>query len=205
MAITTVDISPNALVSEEDAIAYIAGTSGSGTAPVPPGDDLLRRIINAQSARIEKWTGRVFKSRTLDETYSATGGKALFLRQHPLISVTTLEWLDHAGTVIKTYPSAEYRLDLEHGLIRLTTGERFARGVANWHVVYIGGFNTIPDDPALACLILVARSWRDFEHTRDDIESQNVDGQLIVYSQKPMPPKVQGLLGPWKLPTFGGL
>jgi len=62
-------------------------------------DSTLNTLITAASRAIEKYCRRDFVSHTYDELYNGNGDRRLFLRQYPLISVTSVRY--RPVTVIK--------------------------------------------------------------------------------------------------------
>jgi hypothetical protein len=55
-------------------------------------DSLLGTLITAASDAIEKWCKRDFLSTSYDELYSGHGGRRLFLRNYPIISVDSVRY-----------------------------------------------------------------------------------------------------------------
>lgn len=204
MPATVVTLLPYALAKFDDAVAY----AKIGVDPTQDEAELLRRIVNAATRRVESYTGRTFLTRSHDEHHDGSAGRRLFLRQAPVLAVQTFEQLNLDATVAQAYVAADYQLDTLHGIVSLTSGGGFHNGVRRWHVVYTASYatlGTVPDDVVLACLMLVARWWRDFSKSRDDVVSQSVDGQSIVLDEKPLPPRVKGLLKPYRMPAMGSL
>jgi hypothetical protein len=200
MAVTAVTLLAWALMNEDDAAAYLK-------IPVPTSSELetFQNIINAATRRVESYCSRPFVSRSVDETYDGNGLVRLPLNKYPIVSVTTLEWLDTTtGGILVSYTPTQFRIDSRLGYLYLTPGEVFTAGQLNWRVVYAPGWNglaSVPDDVILAAKMLVARMWRDYTERKDDVESVSFEGQTVTYNKDPMPPKVRGLLDPWRAPS----
>ena len=204
MSATAVTLRAHALATFDDAVAY----AKIGAAPTQDEAELLRRFINSATQRVENYTGRTFLTRTNDEHHDGNGGARLFLHQMPVLAVATFEQLNLDGTVNQTYTSADYLLDTVHGALSFKNGGRFYKGVRRWHAVFTASYAslaTVPDDVTLACLILVAGYWRDFDQKRDDIEQQNIAGQSVVIKRGPLPATVKGLLKAHRGPLAGSM
>jgi len=204
MPASVVTLLPYALATFDDAVAY----AKIGTAPTQDEAEMLRRMVNAATRRVEGFTGRTFMSRTHDNYHDGSGGRRLFLRQAPVLAVQTFEQLSLDGSVAQTYSAGDYQLDTQHGALSFSSGGGFHSGVRRWHVVFTASYATlaaVPDDIILACLQLVARYWRDYSLKRDDIESQGVDGQSITFERGPLPSRIKGLLKAYRMPPSGSL
>ena len=198
MSVTTVPLLPTALATVEDVSGYMKIAIPS------PGDtlELLNRHINSATRRVEKFCRRPFLVRTLNEIHNGDGERRLFLRARPMVDLVQVDELDEEGESVSTFLSTDLIVDLAHGIIQRKRTGRFTRGLQKWQVEYNASYPTlqdIPDEVALATMLLVARSWRDMDQQRDDINIQNLqDGQSVIYNQDILPPRVVGLLRPYQ-------
>ena len=116
-------------------------------------DAVIATLVTEASSQIEEWAKREFIEETRTEYYDGTGTNTLYLRQGPLVSVTTVSSVEYGGTTARTetlttVEEAE-RLDgnlltENHtglALIRLLSGV-FTIGMRNYKVVYVAGFST---------------------------------------------------------------
>jgi hypothetical protein len=170
-AANTYDLTDLATVKEELDI------SGSDT------DAMLQRWITAASKRIAKYCDRVFPVEQVTETFRTnagvdasihqfrsvaflgTGVKSLELtrRRLPTVSVESIVE-DDTRTLVA---GVDYTVDTENGIVyRLynactTNWPLFSKVVIQYH----GGFATIPEDVAEACILLLRSQW--LERKRD--------------------------------------
>lgn len=204
MPLTTVNLHAYALMNAADAAKYLKIAA-------PTGDELtmLHRMINAATDQVEQFCHRPFVSRSFNETYDGNGQQKLPLNYFPIVSVTTLDYLNDAdGAVLFAYASGDFRIDSQHGFLYHFVGNVFYKGERNWRVVYTPGWNgltAVPNDVVLAALMLMARKWRDYDKGREDIESVTFEGQTTVLNKDGIPPKVKSLLNSWRLPPTGSL
>jgi hypothetical protein len=203
--ITTITLHAHALGTVEDVTQYLKLAS----IPVQDEAEIFKTIINAATERVEDYCMRPFLTRSLNEFFDGTGQRRLYLRAHPVISVSQIDALNFEGDSFRTYTSSDIRLDTVHGIVMLKNGASFGEGLQNWQVQYIAGWATIVDVPEavrLAFYKLCAEYWRDYEHSKDDIESQTMDGQTTFFSKALMPPRIKSLLKPHQIPAgMGGL
>lgn len=204
MPITSITLHTFALGTVEDVTAYLKLPS----IPIDEEAEIFKTIINAATERVESYCMRPFLTRTLNEFFDGTGRRRLYLRAHPVISVSQIDFIDFNGDSLRVYTSSDMRLDTVHGIVMLKNGAAFGEGMQNWQVQYIAGWALITDVPEavrLAFYKLCAEYFRDFEHRKDDIQSQTMDGQTTFFVQALMPPRIKSLLRPYQIPAGMGL
>ena len=120
-------------------------------------DALLDQIADGVSERVEAYTGRTFVTRAVTETLDGDGKQFLYLRNYPVVSVTSLkiryslldEW-----TVLNV--AAETVLDARRGRLYLNS-MHFPWGPLSIEVVYSAGWGAqdavaLPQDLVQAAL-----------------------------------------------------
>jgi len=190
-----VTISAYALVTEAEASEYLGITPAVNS-------DVMRRLINAVTALIEKTLRREFKQRTYTETYDGSGGGSLFLKHFPIISVTSVERLDEDGTTADTLTTSDYWSVDAIGEIRAKTAVAFWKADQNYKVVYSAGFATIPDDVAQVALQLIARAYRDRDKKREDVQSVTLDRETTRYTKADRIKTIREELGHYYIPAM---
>lgn len=140
-------------------------------------DALLQRWITATSKRIAKYCDRVFPVEQVTETFRTdagvdasvhqfrsvsfygNGAKSLELtrRRLPTVSIESIVE-DNTRTLVA---GTDYTVDMANGIVyRL-----YNTGTANWplfskvEIQYHGGFDSIPEDLAEACLMAMKSRW----------------------------------------------
>lgn len=202
MGRTTVTPLATALGTVEDVADYCGQSNPSGIEAT-----IFQRIVNAATTRVEKYCRRPFVARTITEIQDGKGFQTLYLRVRPVVSVTSVEWLNWDGTTFDTFTGSEIMTNLSEGTIRLQSGSRFNSGLQNWRIIYSASYANlaaVPDDVILAFLALCQKWWRDHTDRQDDIQTQTVEGQTIFFNQDEMPPKIAGMLSPYRLPVGMG-
>lgn len=116
-------------------------------------DELLDRLIDEVSDQIERLCGRTFAKADYTEYYDGTGTDTLYLRQGPLVTVTSVQIVEYSdagdGSQQETLTDVEAyqyvlggkRADgrIGAGFLRLLSGV-WTEGVLNYKVVYSAGF-----------------------------------------------------------------
>jgi len=174
-------------------------------------EQLLERMIDAATGRIEKYTRRNLAAR--DYSYDSdsddydpdnavldgSGTNELILPQYPINSVTTLRINE---TEIDARPSLYnygYVIDKAAGILRLT-GYLFSKGLANIELAYNAGLSTIPEDLQQACIEQVAWMWKQSPAGGNllGVASKNLPDGSLSYSTKDLLPSVRMVLESYK-------
>ena len=130
---------------------------------VPPAtltyDELLKRLINAATMKIETYCDRYFKQRTgIVEYHDGIVNNRLLLNQWPAVKPSQL-WIDGTGE----FTDPEYQLDTDQyhldlsakgegiGVV-LAPGCYFPKGTRNIKIVYDAGYTVIPPDLEDSCI-----------------------------------------------------
>lgn len=109
---------------------------------------LIESIIVAARQWCEVYTHRQFITATWVQVMDGFAGREIQLRICPLVSVTSITYLDSSGTQ-QTFSSSKYRVDTysEPGRITLEFGEAWpvSRGVSNdGTITFKAGYGTEP-------------------------------------------------------------
>ena len=124
-------------------------------------DEVLDHMIVEASDDIEKLTERIFAESTYTHYFDGTGTDTLYLRQGPLVSITSLESIEYSdgggGARLETTTTIDPFEFVEGGVradgffgaafIRLLAGT-FKVEQRNYKVVYVAGFVDDTDDVA---------------------------------------------------------
>ena len=106
--------------------------------------------IREACGEVDTLMGRSFKStqsatewHDIEELDEDDRIKTLFLDKRPIQSITSLISYDKSSTIVKTWSSSDYWVDLDIGTIRLRTQE-FAQQNNRVKVIYTYGYATVP-------------------------------------------------------------
>ena len=140
-------------------------------------DDLINQTINRVSTMFETYCGRSFNSATFTE-YIDGGGQWLFPKNTPITSVTSInedsEWSWGSDTLIS---DSTYRIADNNGIYYESI---FIRGIQSIKLVYIGGYETLPEDVIQASITEVSRI---IKHRVDfDVLTVNRDDGTVQYT-----------------------
>jgi len=130
-------------------------------------DDLLNSLISEISNKAKDITGRVLTEATYTEYYDGTGTDTLYLRQGPLVSVSSVYSVSYGSDGAGGRSESTSLLDPSNyvldglrdenwrgcGKIRLLGGT-WTEGVRNWKVTYTAGYDTVPES-----LVHFATNW----------------------------------------------
>jgi len=123
-------------------------------------DQVLSLIGDGVSELLERELQRLFVTRTLVEVHNGHGGHLLYLRQYPVVSLTSITVLRSPGDVApEVMDPTDYMLNAQVGLVH-AFNDRFTRGVGNVTVTYSAGHGvqdaaTLPSDAVQIGLDLV--------------------------------------------------
>lgn len=131
-------------------------------------DALLNEIITEMSQDIEHRAGRIFNEQSHTAYLNGDGTPRLVLPQGPLVSITTIESIaysdDGAGARVETETTILESTFLESGVrargedgppVLVRIGSAWPFGKQNIKVVFVGGYDTLPEkligDVTTAC------------------------------------------------------
>jgi uncharacterized phiE125 gp8 family phage protein len=165
-------------------------------------DTRLTDLLDRTTKAIKNFTHRELEVPGSDYTHYFDGdgvGRAVVLREYPVVGTVTSVHDDTdrafgSGTLID---SGDYYVHTNEGIIELTNGDVFAKGVANVQVKYKAGYaaGSIPEDLEMACIYLTAH-W--FEERKNiALASRNLKGGGTAGHLHDLPPQVKEMLAPY--------
>ena len=198
------------LTTVEDANAYL------GLTPSTNGDIMLAAEITAASQIIASQCDRTFAKEQVTQTFLMRFGEgiqSLVLERIPIVSISGV---DDNGQVLS---ATDYDYDPVKGII----WRRCSYTDWNWWsfyssrvaVTYEGGYNLpdgAPADLEMACLALIKEqrfaqkrgdpTIRSLQHADSAVFYQQ-GSQAFAIGQGALPPSVQQLIAPYRLPAVG--
>lgn len=217
------------------ALSLIADLNSRLGITSPTQDDFLQTLINAASRRIELHTHRRLKQRTYTNALFNGNGRQIFagdplieavgpslasgdtLQQSawgrrletPLAEVTAIT-LDDVIQTIGDDPDVSdiqvVALGDPSGLgDHLYRAHGWTKGINNLRITYKGGFPTVPEDLAEACIVTVMAWFFDKERKYVRILSYGAQGESVTLEKTALPTVAQDLLAPFVRPTVIGL
>ena len=167
-------------------------------------DAVVEGLVESASLMCEEYVDRQLMTRTYSaEIYDGQGGLALKLRQFPITSVTSVEFLtggppdEWTTQSLTTYGSYVLQPVYESIAFRNLW---FPRGSQNVRVTYVAGYSTTTLPRAIkdACRIAVKALWDVRDKQNAGIASQsNMGGQTVVYDKAALPKMWAVLLDPY--------
>jgi uncharacterized phiE125 gp8 family phage protein len=172
-------------------------------------DTVLENMIDAASEAIEQYCRRGFHDTTYTEYHRGRETRNLILRQYPIISVTSVKSGEDQETTLTAGTDYKITECAALGMIRHASETGWALDTL-YQVVYVAGYETIPEDIAQACALWVA-AWyaarsREHQSQASATATGAADGSYSTSSkawfpQLPMPHEVRQLLEPWRKHT----
>ncbi len=163
------------IVSLADALAHLGWT----TDPTPAQAEQLRSLILAATAACASFTGRTLARTVVTETHDGGRG-ALPLRQHPVISVTSVS---EAGTAY-----SGFTFDPVGGIVWRDSGRWDTSARQSVSVTYVAGYEDPPADIRLAVLHTVEALWQRTQQAPHPALGSEVEDYL--QSDSSVPPMV---------------
>jgi hypothetical protein len=157
-------------------------------------DALLARLITASSQFIQSWLNRTIAVASYTDTRSGSGGMRLFLRNRPVLGISSLTIDGSAIPASAPAPSASGYVFDDSSVYLI--GYRFTKGVQNVVVQYSAGYAATPPDIEQACIALTLLRYK--ERDRIGQASKSVAGEVISFQQKDMPADVATLLDQYR-------
>ena len=169
-------------------------------------DDIIDQIILQQSEIIKQYCDRKFIQETFTQYYDGKGRGELFLRDYPIISVTTLNSDSSRAYAVEDNIniSDDVLVDKSAGILQLWNNESaFASGHASVKVVYDAGYAVIPRDIQEACLLLVQHVYKRFyQDQKIGVSSESIGDRTTSFETSGIPSKVRVILDRYKKQGF---
>jgi len=166
------DVKATTLVTIQQAREWVLNDAADASK-----DALLVLLADAASARLERETARVYRSRVVTGERSIGDGCAsvLYLNRFPIISISAFT-LDDV-----TVDSTHYYTDGPRGRIVFKNGYVLTDG-GEVVVSYTAGYanNDLPDDAVELCLHLVKRAYQLKTKGGQSFESVNLGGHSFM-------------------------
>src|SRR3990172_1770369 len=163
----------------------------------------LGAFLNAASQAAERLCDRVFTRGTFVETQDGYYSRSIFVRNTPLVSITTIKIKDSSGNVT-VYANTLFRFTPSTGEIRWNPDESgyFPDGFQNVEVTYVGGYDPLPFDLQSA-IIQGAAYFVEMERTTRQAVQERLGDYIIRYenrmsttpSLEMWPPMARAILG----------
>lgn len=157
-------------------------------------DTILEGIVNAVSAYIMRYTGRIFKQQSFsNELLDSNGGNALFLKHFPVTTVS-LEARDDVDNTsnFSSVDSEDYFIDYDSGILYLLGNLNWARGRQRFRATYTAGFNydnsttflsdTNAGDIEWAAWRLIASAY-DGRRDNPNVESERLGDYAVKFAK----------------------
>ena len=160
--------------------------------------DLLDALIAYASERIESHCRRAFASAAVTEYLDGPGTSRLVLARRPVTALTGV-YEDSGRTFGEdaAIDPDDLALYPETGVVE-RVGAVFPRGTRNIKVAYTGGYATVPDDVALACVKLAAAWYAHARSGADGVLRETLGDYSAEYSASALPADVEGALAHYR-------
>lgn len=134
----------------------------------------IAHLVNAASEMAERHIGRSLALREHDEICDGTGGKRLLLREFPVSLIQSVE-IDPAGSFGAGTEVTDTRFDGRIGMLYREAG--FPAGWRNVRVVYVAGYDPVPEDlQAGVCEVV---SWLHKRSVASQIGLKSISGDGV--------------------------
>ena len=161
-------------------------------------DALLTNLITRASKALDRYCGREsLKAADYTEYHDGEGTNVLLTEERPIISVTSLHDDPSRTFEDDTLVAAADRVtNAKEGMIRLLDDVIFTRGIQNLKLVYRAGYETIPEDAELACLILCSHIYN--KAGTEGHTSLSLGGLSKSFDPKAWPDEVRAIVEPFR-------
>lgn len=156
-------------------------------------EEFYQLAIKSVSSRFEKKIGRRFTKDTYTEYFSpAAEQSVLQLHALPIASVTSVKESSTSDfSTAAAMSTTSYGVDTEAGILKLRY-TAFLEGFNTVQVVYVGGFDPIPDDIKFACIL---QAGHEIElASKSGLQSQGTGNSSASYTSLEFLPAVNSIL-----------
>jgi hypothetical protein len=174
--VATLDTTNN-LVSLDQVVAYLGIDDAEE-------DNVVTDLINGASAAIAKMCGRKLKQQSVTEYHDGTGQSVIWLRHPPVETVSLYEDDTRAFAASTLIASTDYVVDEDLGKL-VYEYNAFGWGAEIIKAVYTGGYDPVPYDVQLACLLLIDWNYHNRHDKAGNKSSVGNDGGSISYLDGP--------------------
>jgi hypothetical protein len=181
------------LTLEESRDACVLGSS-------PSDDVMLEALSTAATLRCEAYCTRKLLSRAYtNEVYNGTGSWVLKLREYPVTSVTTVEFLiSWAPDTWEVQVQGTYPLHIVEPIkdVIAYRNLHFPYGSQNVRVSYVAGL-TVDEQLKTAARVVLLDLWKQKDGQMAGVASQSFGGQTTTYLNEAIPVSAAALLDPY--------
>ena len=158
----------------------------------PMDEEFYQMAIKSVSKRFENKTGRRFAKDTYTEYFSpSTDQMVLQLHALPIASITSVKESSSSDFTGSAMATTSYGVDAESGIIKLRY-TAFLEGFNTVQVVYVGGYDPIPDDIKFACIL---QAGHEIElANKSSLASQSTSSSSASYHSLEFLPVVNSIL-----------
>lgn len=142
--------------------------------------ELIGKLITAISDRIEKITGRTFSETSYTEYYDGTGTNEIVLNQFPIISLTSINYVNTDDTSSTSIDTNSVHINYDKGIL-LYRGGIFSAGKRNLLITYTAGYADIPYDLELIAIELTVDAYNRSKKD-NNIKSEKIGDYSYVLS-----------------------
>ena len=156
-------------------------------------DAIIQGMVTAASLYWLERTGRdsLNSVGTYSERYDGNGGKRLFLRNAPLVSVTGLSIGALSFSPSPDYISSGYVIDQSKKSVSLIGGWYFRAGAQNVAIQYTAGYSAVPADVQAAVTQQVAVNFKRRGSIDQGAQIMPQAGGTNSYRSWEIPPEVE--------------
>ena len=129
------------LITLNDIDIYLQTTRANPSIDTPA-EELYEFLIEAVSDQLEVGCNRTFAETTYTERLDGPGATDLLLKQLPIISLTSVNYIDIDENLTEINTDNIY-IDRENGWLHYSYG--FGVGRYNLQIKYVAGFSVIPN------------------------------------------------------------
>jgi hypothetical protein len=164
-------------------------------------DDVLAKLADGVSARIETACQRAFVLRDLEETIDGNGRSSIRFSTYPIGSITTLSSRNCLSDAFVAYDADTFVLDGKTGTVHLTSGT-FPKGALLVNATFEAGFDDQDGADLPADVVQLGLDYVKFLYDRwksDGITIGSVSvqagGSAVLVSD--LPKELKDALAPW--------
>jgi uncharacterized phiE125 gp8 family phage protein len=161
-------------------------------------DALLTRLIAGASNWFNKQVGRNIAQNIYVDVEDGNNNDVLFLRHQPVTEVVTVS-IDGANIPVRPSLTGSGYVDNGYSVL-LTRDLKFTDGLQNIQVVYVAGYDPVPEEIEQAVIELVSLKYREKAHVGS--ASTSLAGTSVSFLPSMVPQAVKDVVELYRRPGF---
>lgn len=170
-------------------------------------DEHLANLILRATAFVETYCRRQFAEREHTDWFTGDGTREVRLSQYPVVSLSVVQdvYVAQAFNYGASDEHEDWECDLGAGILTLLGDKFHAWPPKGYKVVFVAGYDPIPEDLRQVCVELAAAKFYLKDSQRSGVASKTVGGQTTTFRPDDLSPAQKEVLEFYSGVTVGAV